>query len=53
MRGYKPDKKLPGTKDAVKLAGELNSFYARFDQADYTVARADVLAEVDVSGIFL
>jgi hypothetical protein len=46
MTGYKPGKKSINIDDAQALADELNQFYARFDEHDFSAEQADVLERV-------
>ena len=43
MTGYKPSKKHLDVADAQKFANELNVFYARFDQTDFSAEQKTVL----------
>jgi hypothetical protein len=46
MTGYKPGKRALDVEDQQQLADELNTFYGRFDTADFSTERASVLAEL-------
>ena len=46
ITGYKPKKVPLKTTDEAKLAGELNTFYARFDQRDFSEEQLKVMEEV-------